>query len=72
MSWRTALSTNIKELRFILCQTSPSSQGVRDFITNNYTSLKTIHPQFPIIVRECANSEPNVMARYSIYIYIYI
>jgi NADH dehydrogenase (ubiquinone) 1 alpha subcomplex subunit 2 len=31
---------------------------------NNYLDIKTKNPTFPFIVRECANAQPTVMARY--------
>jgi NADH dehydrogenase (ubiquinone) 1 alpha subcomplex subunit 2 len=29
MSWRSEISKSVKELRFVFCQTSPASKGVR-------------------------------------------
>ncbi|XP_043800871.1 NADH dehydrogenase [ubiquinone] 1 alpha subcomplex subunit 2 [Apis laboriosa] len=54
----------LKELRILLCQTSKSSQGVRDFIEKQYVSLKRSNPQFPILIRECSLIEPTLYARY--------
>ncbi|XP_003697115.3 LOW QUALITY PROTEIN: NADH dehydrogenase [ubiquinone] 1 alpha subcomplex subunit 2 [Apis florea] len=54
----------LKELRILLCQTSKSSQGVRDFIEKQYVSLKKSNPQFPILIRECSLIEPALYARY--------
>ena len=36
----------------------------RQFILNNYESVKEANPEFPFIVRECLNAQPTVMARY--------
>ncbi|XP_076766046.1 NADH dehydrogenase (ubiquinone) B8 subunit [Xylocopa sonorina] len=56
--------SHLKELRILLCQTSKSSQGVRDFIEKQYTSLKRKNPQFPVLIRECSSIEPALYARY--------
>ncbi|KOC63535.1 NADH dehydrogenase [ubiquinone] 1 alpha subcomplex subunit 2 [Habropoda laboriosa] len=55
---------HLKELRILLCQTSKSSQGVRDFIQQQYVSLKANNPQFPVLIRECSSIEPSLYARY--------
>uniref|UniRef100_F6TYK2 NADH dehydrogenase [ubiquinone] 1 alpha subcomplex subunit 2 n=2 Tax=Ciona intestinalis TaxID=7719 RepID=F6TYK2_CIOIN len=47
-----------------LCQKSPSSQGVRDFVEQHYVSVKTANPKFPIMIRECSQVEPKIYARY--------
>lgn len=64
MSWRSEITKGVKELRFVFCQTSPQSKGIRQFILNNYEDIKTKNPALPFIVRECQNAQPNVMARY--------
>ncbi|XP_076247403.1 NADH dehydrogenase (ubiquinone) B8 subunit [Calliopsis andreniformis] len=58
------LGSHLKELRFLLCQTSKSSQGVRDFIQQQYVPLKRNNPQFPVLIRECSSIEPFLYARY--------
>ncbi|XP_076277300.1 NADH dehydrogenase (ubiquinone) B8 subunit [Lasioglossum baleicum] len=58
------LGPHLKELRILLCQTSTSSQGVRDFIQQQYVPLKRNNPQFPILIRECSATEPFLYARY--------
>mmetsp|Transcript_12698 Transcript_12698/g.21383 ORF Transcript_12698/g.21383 Transcript_12698/m.21383 type:complete len:101 (-) Transcript_12698:78-380(-) len=64
MSYRAQLSKSIRELRFVMCQQSPASAGARQFIKQNYSDLKQLNPNFPLIVRECQGAQPNVMARY--------
>ncbi|GLU12147.1 hypothetical protein SLE2022_288520 [Rubroshorea leprosula] len=64
MAWRAQLSQNLKELRILLCQTSPSSSTARAFVERNYKDLKTLNPKFPILVRECSGIEPQLWARY--------
>lgn len=56
--------SHLKELRFLLCQTSKSSQGVRDFIEKQYVPLKRNNPKFPVLIRECSAIEPFLYARY--------
>ncbi|KAG7205665.1 hypothetical protein KM043_007615 [Ampulex compressa] len=56
--------SHLKELRILLCQTSKSSQGVRDFIEQQYVPLKKTNPKFPILIRECSSIQPKLYARY--------
>ena len=58
------LSKGVRELRFIMCQSNPASNGVRNYVLNNYASVKANNPTFPFIVREASGAEPCVMARY--------
>ncbi|XP_020281729.1 NADH dehydrogenase [ubiquinone] 1 alpha subcomplex subunit 2 [Pseudomyrmex gracilis] len=55
---------HLKELRILLCQTSKSSQGVRDFIEQQYVPLKKSNPRFPVLIRECSSIEPKLYARF--------
>ncbi|OAY70995.1 NADH dehydrogenase [ubiquinone] 1 alpha subcomplex subunit 2 [Ananas comosus] len=64
MAWRGQLSRNIKELRFLFCQTSPASTQTREFVHRNYKDLKTLNPKLPILIRECSGVEPQLWARY--------
>ncbi|KAJ4720377.1 NADH dehydrogenase [ubiquinone] 1 alpha subcomplex subunit 2-like [Melia azedarach] len=64
MAWRGQLSRNIKELRILLCQTSPSSSPARSFVEKNYKELKTLNPKLPILIRESSGIEPQLWARY--------
>lgn len=64
MAWKQALSKSMQELRIHLCQTSPASQGVREFIVSNYAEMKKANPHFPILVREAAGAEAKLIARY--------
>ncbi|XP_003219940.1 NADH dehydrogenase [ubiquinone] 1 alpha subcomplex subunit 2 [Anolis carolinensis] len=59
------LGRNLKEIRIHLCQRSPASQGVRDFIEQHYVSLKKANPEFPILIRECSDVQPKLWARYA-------
>ncbi|XP_066159220.1 NADH dehydrogenase [ubiquinone] 1 alpha subcomplex subunit 2 [Euwallacea fornicatus] len=54
----------LKELRIHLCQTSPTSKGVREFIEKYYVDLKSSNPKFPILIRECSGIEPKLWARF--------
>ncbi|KDO56958.1 hypothetical protein CISIN_1g041692mg, partial [Citrus sinensis] len=64
MAWRGQLSRSMKELRILLCQTSPSSSSTRSFVERNYKELKTLNPKLPILIRECSGIEPQLWARY--------
>ncbi|TPX36629.1 hypothetical protein SmJEL517_g01136 [Synchytrium microbalum] len=55
----------LKELRIHLCQTSPGSQGVRDFVTNKYLKLKSANPSLPILIREVTGIQARVFGRYA-------
>ncbi|XP_065868978.1 NADH dehydrogenase [ubiquinone] 1 alpha subcomplex subunit 2-like [Euphorbia lathyris] len=64
MAWRGQLSKNLKELRILICQTSPASSSARAFVEKNYKDLKTLNPKLPILIRECNGIEPQLWARY--------
>ncbi|EGW09254.1 NADH dehydrogenase [ubiquinone] 1 alpha subcomplex subunit 2 isoform X1 [Cricetulus griseus] len=55
----------LREIRIHLCQRSPGSQGVRDFIQQRYVDLKKAHPGLPILIRECSEVQPKLWARYA-------
>ena len=54
----------LHEIRIHLCQRSPGSQGVRDFIEKCYVELKKANPNLPILIRECSDVQPKLWARY--------
>ena len=54
----------VKELRLHLCQTSATSEGVRQFIEKFYVNLKIHNPTTSILIRECSNINPIVWTRY--------
>ncbi|KAI9596176.1 thioredoxin-like protein [Syncephalis fuscata] len=64
MSWRGPIAKQLRELRIHLCQTSPSSQGVREYVKANYTAFKSANPNLPILVREATGIKPVIYARY--------
>lgn len=55
----------LHEIHIHLCQRSPGSQGVRDFIQQRYVDLKKAHPDLPILIRECSEVQPKLWARYA-------
>merc|ERR1712131_122709 len=59
------LAKNLREIRLHVCQTSPASQGARDFVEQHYVSLKQANPGFPILIRECSGVQPKLWARYA-------
>ena len=63
-SWRNLVGKNVKELRFVLCQTSTKSLGLRNWINNNIVSLKKSNPDTNLLVRECKDVDPIITARY--------
>ncbi|KAJ8929069.1 hypothetical protein NQ314_018267 [Rhamnusium bicolor] len=64
MSAAFKFASGLRELRIHLCQTSPTSKGVRDFIEKYYVDLKSSNPRFPILIRECSGVQPKIWARF--------
>lgn len=44
MATANILQQGVRELRFILCQSSAASAGTRSFIGNNYLAVKGANP----------------------------
>ncbi|KAL1826732.1 hypothetical protein ACET3Z_005144 [Daucus carota] len=63
-TWMKELSSHLKEIRFLFCQTSPLSSSTRSFVEKNYKDLKKLNPRFPILIRECSGTQPQLWARY--------
>ncbi|KAL8115705.1 hypothetical protein AgCh_022271 [Apium graveolens] len=63
-TWMKQLSTHVKEIRFLFCQTSPLSSSTRSFVEKNYKDLKQFNPRLPILIRECSGTHPQLWARY--------
>ncbi|KAK1394603.1 NADH-ubiquinone oxidoreductase B8 subunit [Heracleum sosnowskyi] len=63
-TWMKELSTHLKEIRFLFCQTSPLSSSTRSFVEKNYKDLKKVNPRLPILIRECSGTNPQLWARY--------
>ncbi|KAK7287375.1 hypothetical protein RIF29_00648 [Crotalaria pallida] len=66
MAWRGQISKNIKELRFLMCQSSPGSSSARAFVEKSYKELKTLNPKLPILIRESKGVEAQLWARYDL------
>ncbi|CAH8363108.1 unnamed protein product [Eruca vesicaria subsp. sativa] len=64
MAWRGKISKSLKEVRILLCQSSPASSSTRTFVEKNYKELKTLNPKFPFLIRECSGIQPQMWARY--------
>jgi NADH dehydrogenase (ubiquinone) 1 alpha subcomplex subunit 2 len=64
MSWHKVIASKVRELRLVCCQMSAHSEGVRNFVSNNYFPVKAQSPSFPFIVRECENAIPLLTVRY--------
>ncbi|DBA02672.1 TPA: hypothetical protein N0F65_010497 [Lagenidium giganteum] len=58
------ISRSVRELRFVACDTSQHSSGLRTFFRKNYEELKMLNPNTPFIYREADEMEPFVYARY--------
>ncbi|XP_023680714.1 NADH dehydrogenase [ubiquinone] 1 alpha subcomplex subunit 2 [Paramormyrops kingsleyae] len=58
------LGRNLREVRLHFCQTSPASQGARDFVEQHYVTLKKANPEFPVLIRECSGVKPKLWARF--------
>ncbi|XP_070500249.1 NADH dehydrogenase [ubiquinone] 1 alpha subcomplex subunit 2 [Chironomus tepperi] len=56
----------VKELRLHLCQTSPESQGAREFVQKHYVNIKKDNPKLPILVRECSGVQPRLWTRFEL------
>ncbi|KAF2753343.1 NADH dehydrogenase, alpha subcomplex, subunit 2 [Pseudovirgaria hyperparasitica] len=64
MATKYAFGNTLKELRFLLCQTSDHSAAARSFLTRTYPTMKKHNPNTPIMIREASGVEPKVYARY--------
>eukprot|EP00211_Chloroparvula_japonica_P012499 CAMPEP_0119133008 /NCGR_PEP_ID=MMETSP1310-20130426/12781_1 /TAXON_ID=464262 /ORGANISM="Genus nov. species nov., Strain RCC2339" /LENGTH=143 /DNA_ID=CAMNT_0007123677 /DNA_START=72 /DNA_END=503 /DNA_ORIENTATION=+ len=63
-SWKGRISMNMRELRFLFTNETAGSQGIRNFINNNYSELKLLNPRFPFLVRDGDNVESSILASY--------
>jgi NADH dehydrogenase (ubiquinone) 1 alpha subcomplex subunit 2 len=57
------LLKGVRELRFVLCQSSSHSETLRKYIASNYEAIRTSPAR--ITVRECENSPPVAIATFS-------
>ncbi|KAG2316417.1 hypothetical protein Bca4012_067300 [Brassica carinata] len=64
MAWRGSISKSLKEIRILLCHSSPPSACTRTFVEKNYKELKSLNPKFPFLIRECSGIQPQMWARY--------
>ncbi|KAI5795510.1 hypothetical protein EDC01DRAFT_614715 [Geopyxis carbonaria] len=64
MASRYKFVHQLKELRFLFCQTGENSAGLRAFLNRSYPAMKSNNPHSPILIREAAGVEPRVFARY--------
>ncbi|KAK3841265.1 MAG: thioredoxin-like protein [Linnemannia gamsii] len=60
----SAFTKSLKELRVHFCQTSPASNGIRQFVASNYTAVKAANPNLPILIREAKGAEAKIFARF--------
>lgn len=60
MSWKAGLSRYLPAMRFFACPESPSSIGVRNWYLKNHSELKSLNPNFPLLMRTAENCMPAV------------
>mmetsp|Transcript_126406 Transcript_126406/g.188630 ORF Transcript_126406/g.188630 Transcript_126406/m.188630 type:complete len:123 (+) Transcript_126406:22-390(+) len=63
-SWLARMSTNIQELRIIMCPKGEGSAGMREFLQNRYHWIKALNPKLPILVRTGETAQANMYCRY--------
>ncbi|CAK7267568.1 hypothetical protein SEPCBS57363_002657 [Sporothrix epigloea] len=66
MSSKYAFTKNLKEVRFLFCQTGELSAATRSFLTRAYPTMKKNNPNTPILLREAQGTLPKVFARYDL------
>ncbi|KAI1913991.1 hypothetical protein LOZ53_000540 [Ophidiomyces ophidiicola] len=64
MSTKYVFSKSLKELRFLFCHTSSHGDATRTFLKRAYPTMKKHNPYTPIMIREAADIEPRIFARY--------
>ncbi|KAL4794381.1 thioredoxin-like protein [Aspergillus venezuelensis] len=66
MSTKYVFEKGLKELRFLLCQSSEQSAATRLFLNRAYPTMKKHNPHTPILIREASGTLPRVYARYGL------
>ncbi|KAI0066320.1 NADH dehydrogenase, alpha subcomplex, subunit 2 [Artomyces pyxidatus] len=64
MSFARALPPALRELRILLSQTGPASDGTRQFIKTTYPVLKQHNPDLPVLIREARGTPARAFARF--------
>lgn len=59
-----SLPTALKEIRLHLCQSNSASSGLRNYITKNYSNLKSNNPNLKFLIREANGTQARVYARF--------
>ncbi|KAM4830645.1 NADH dehydrogenase [ubiquinone] 1 alpha subcomplex subunit 2-like [Urocitellus parryii] len=54
----------LREIHIHLCQRSPCSQDIRDFMEKRFVELKKANPNLPILIREGSDVQPKLWALY--------
>merc|ERR1712232_729981 len=52
------------ELRIIICPKSEGSAGLREYLNNNYSWIKTLNLNLPISVRSGETAQAHIYCRY--------
>lgn len=63
--WRAQLSRQLREIRIVSCQTGSASAGVRPFVEHHYRELQMLNPEFPLVFREVAGTQPYMSVRHA-------
>ncbi|ORX36253.1 thioredoxin-like protein [Kockovaella imperatae] len=64
MSFMKKLPASLREIRILICQTSPGSAGVRQYVASQYPSIKSAHPDLKFLVREARGIPARAIARF--------
>uniref|UniRef100_A0A3B4H6M3 NADH dehydrogenase [ubiquinone] 1 alpha subcomplex subunit 2 n=1 Tax=Pundamilia nyererei TaxID=303518 RepID=A0A3B4H6M3_9CICH len=60
----STLGKNLREIRHRSADLPPSPLCFREFVEQNYVTLKRSNPEFPILIRECSGVQARLWARY--------
>jgi hypothetical protein len=59
--WRGRLDVHFREIRFVFSRNEPGAKGIKDFILKNYTELKTLNPNLPLLIRDTDQKIVNII-----------
>ncbi|GMM38719.1 hypothetical protein DASC09_060580 [Saccharomycopsis crataegensis] len=61
---RFSVPTAVRELRFHLSQTGEASVPLRNYLSEQYPTIKKSNPELPILIREAFGVPPTLYARF--------
>ncbi|KAJ2924050.1 hypothetical protein H1R20_g1598, partial [Candolleomyces eurysporus] len=59
-----ALSSTVREIRFVLSQSGSASSGTRKFVLANYPVIKKHNQDLPVLIREAEGVPARAFARF--------